>query len=156
MKLETQSPAGQAFGQRAHNLEDFAANSGMSKAKALILEDDYSFAGIVSQYFRSWRYDVVHVQDGVEGIRHVIAEDYAIILCDMLMPNLAGDMFYKAVERVKPQLCKRFVFMTGASNDKKIIDFIREVRGVIIWKPFKMHILHEAVEAIEKKHGLRA
>src|SRR4051812_3234584 len=109
MKTETQMPASKSFGQRAHNLDDFARSTGMANTKALILEDDFNFAGIVSQYFRSWNYDVVHVQDGVEGIRHIIAEDYAVILCDMLMPNLAGDMFYKAVERVKPQLCKKFI-----------------------------------------------
>lgn len=149
--IESQVAASKAFGPKRHCLDDFAPGSSADKGKALILEDDLSFAGIVSQYFRSWGYTVDHVQDGVEGIKHVINGDYRVILCDMLMPNLAGDMFYKAVERVKPQLCKRFIFMTGASNDKKIIDFIREVRGVIIWKPFKMHILHEAVDAIQKK-----
>lgn len=140
------------FGEKRHDLEGFARTSGLHKV--LLLEDDVNFASIVRQYFEAWGFSVVYVQDGVEGIKRVIHEDFSIILCDMLMPNLAGDMFYKGVERVKPHLCKRFIFMTGNHNDKKITDFVREVRGVIIWKPFKMHILHEAIQAIEKKHGL--
>lgn len=140
------------FGEKRHDLESFARSSGIHKV--LILEDEMTFASIVGQYFGAWGFSVTHVQDGVDGIKRVIHEDYSIILCDMLMPNLAGDMFYKAVERVKPHLCRRFIFMTGNHNDKKITDFIRDVKGVIIWKPFKMHILHEAVQTIEKKHGL--
>jgi CheY-like chemotaxis protein len=140
------------FGEQRHDLENFARSSGMHKA--LILEDDANFAMIMRQYFEAWGFSVTLVQDGVDGVKRVIADDFSIILCDMLMPNLAGDMFYKAVERVKPYLCKRFIFMTGNHHDKKINDFIREVRGVIIWKPFQMHILHEAIQAIEKKHGL--
>lgn len=140
------------FGEKRHDLEAFARTSGLHKV--LILEDDMNFACIVREYFEAWGFSVTCVQDGVEGIKRIIHEDFSIILCDMLMPNLAGDMFYKAVERVKPKQCQRFIFMTGNHNDKKITDFIREVRGVIIWKPFKMHILHEAVQAIEKKYGL--
>ena len=140
------------YGEKRHNLERFARASGLNRV--LILEDEIGFAAIVGQYFETWGFTVVHASDGVQGIKRVIHEDYSIVLCDMLMPNLAGDMFYKAVERVKPHMCKRFIFMTGNHHDKKITDFIREVRGVIIWKPFKMHILHEAVQSIEDKYGL--
>ncbi len=142
------------FGEQRHDLEKFARTSGLHKV--LILEDDFDFASIVREYFEDWGFSVVYAKDGVEGIKRVIHEDFSIVLCDMLMPNLAGDMFYKAVERVKPQLCKRFIFMTGNHNDTKVTEFIREVRGMILWKPFKMHILHEAVQAIVRKHGLPA
>ncbi|MGZ4965232.1 MAG: response regulator [Limisphaerales bacterium] len=144
--------ASKISGIKGHDRQKAARTA--SLPKVLILEDEVSFANIVRQYFEAWGFSVVYVQDGVEGIKRVMRENFSIILCDMLMPNLAGDMFYKAVERVKPQLCKRFIFMTGNHNDTKITEFIREVRGIIIWKPFQMHILHEAVQAIEKKHGL--
>jgi DNA-binding NarL/FixJ family response regulator len=69
----------------------------------------------------------------------------------MVMPNLAGDMFYMAVERVKPHLCKRFLFMTGHQGERKIDDFIRSVRGLVLWKPFKTHVLMEAMQAAESR-----
>ena len=71
----------------------------------------------------------------------------------MLMPNLAGDMFYAAVERVKPHLCPRFIFMTGQRGNRKVDEFIRKVRGLILWKPFQMHVLFETIQAVEKKAG---
>jgi DNA-binding response OmpR family regulator len=142
------------FGEKRHNLEIAAHTGGLHKA--LVVEDDNSFAFIVKQYMESWGYTVTIANDGVQGIKRVIADDYSIILCDMLMPNLAGDMFYKAVERVKPKTCKRFIFMTGNHNDENINKFIREVKGLIIWKPFKMHVLHETVQAVERKYGRTA
>jgi hypothetical protein len=69
----------------------------------------------------------------------------------MVMPNLAGDMFYLAVERVKPQMCRRFIFSTGHQDDPKIDAFIRKVNGLVLWKPFALQALTEAIQVIEKR-----
>jgi hypothetical protein len=69
----------------------------------------------------------------------------------MVMPNLPGDMFYLAVERTKPGLCKRFLFMTGHAADPKWDSFIRKVNGVILWKPFELHELMERIALVLNK-----
>jgi CheY-like chemotaxis protein len=89
----------------------------------------------------------------VQGIKKIMVNDYSAILCDMVMPNLAGDMFYAAVERVKPQLCPRIVFVTGQRGDRKVEDFIRKVHAPVLWKPFQMNVLFETVRTVEKKVG---
>ncbi len=58
-----------------------------------------------------------------------------------------------AVERVKPHLCKRFLFMSGHRGDRKVDEFIRKVHGLILWKPFQSHILMESIQVIEQKHS---
>jgi CheY-like chemotaxis protein len=133
--------------ERQYNLDAFFAQL----RTALIVEDDVAFAMIIRECLEGWGYSVIHAKDGVQGIKRVMVHEFDVIICDMLMPNLAGDMFYKAVERVNPQLCKRFIFMTGNHDDPKINEFIRKVRGVILWKPFQLHVLHEAVDVVEKK-----
>ena len=60
-----------------------------------------------------------------------MVSDYSVILCDMVMPNLAGDMFYVAVERVKPHLCRRIVFVTGHQGDRKVDEFIPQRPGLL-------------------------
>ena len=40
---------------------------------------------------------------GVEGVHEVLASEFDAILCDMQMPTLPGDMFYRAVERMRPR-----------------------------------------------------
>lgn len=118
---------------------------------ALMLEDDLDFSALVKEFLESAGYEVTCAISGVEGLKHIMARDFDVILCDMLMPKLPGDMFYRAVERTKPHLCKRFVFMTGHKGDPKIDAFIRSVRGLMLWKPFQLHDLTQALQVIARK-----
>ena len=120
--------------------------------KVLMLEDDVDLAGVLKEYLGSEGYVVTYAKSGVEGLKLIMVGEYDVILCDMMMPNLSGDMFYLAVERTKPLLCKRFIFMTGHKGDPKIDAFIRKVRGLMLWKPFEMHDLQAAILAIRKKN----
>lgn len=71
----------------------------------------------------------------------------------MVMPNLSGDMFYLAVERVRPHLCKRFIFMTGHREDHNWGAFAREKGCLILYKPFKFEVLLESIQTVIAKTG---
>jgi CheY-like chemotaxis protein len=119
--------------------------------KVLVLDDDESLTDLLKEHFSSLGHLVVVVKTGVEGVKHIMATDFDVILCDMVMPAMPGDMFYRAVERVRPKLCKRFLFMTGHRGDPKIEAFIRSVKGLMLWKPFEMSQLMQYIEAVVKK-----
>jgi two-component system, NtrC family, sensor kinase len=123
------------------------------KRKILVLDDDKDFIFLLREFLIEQHFEVIAVENGVEGVKQVMATDFDIILCDMAMPKLSGDMFYLAVERTKPHLCKRFIFMTGHSGDAKITEFIRRVRGLVLWKPFELYMLTEAIKTVLKKSG---
>jgi CheY-like chemotaxis protein len=137
--------------EKIHDLDSVAEPA--SRKKILLVDDDAALAELTRIILEEYGYEVDVAFDGVQGIKKVMASDYSVILCDMVMPNLAGDMFYMAVERVKPHLCKRFLFTTGHQGDRKVDDFIRKVRGLILWKPFQPHVLIESIQAVEKKCG---
>src|ERR1700683_4966171 len=99
----------------------------MQAKKILLLEDDEDFRNIIKEFLELHLYQVVTVRNGVEGVREIMASDFEVILCDMMMPTLPGDMFYLAVERMRPHLCDRFIFMTGYKGDGKVADFIKKV-----------------------------
>ena len=120
----------------------------------LLLEDDDQFASILQEFLELYSCKVTRVKDGVEGLRRIVTADFDLILCDMVMPTFPGDKFYIAVERVKPMLCKRFIFMTGHKADPKWDSFIRGVRGLILWKPFQMHELLTAMRTIFRRSRL--
>lgn len=115
------------------------------KGRVLLLDDDPVLREIITEFLAESGYKVVAVQNGGEGVREVLAGDFALVLCDFNMPSLAGDMFYRAVERIRPELCRRFVFMTGHRDDAKTNDFIAKVEGLVLWKPFPMKALLEAI-----------
>jgi CheY-like chemotaxis protein len=112
----------------------------------LMLEDNAELAATLKTFLKEHFYQVVHVTNGADGVRQLLARDFDVILCDLVMPNLPGDMFYKAVENTKPHLCKRFVFMTGHGSDSKWRRFSRDARRTMLLKPFPLPALIEAIE----------
>ncbi len=135
--------------EKTHDLD--IVGQWAARRKILILDDDVAFSEMTRMLLEQNGFEVDLASDGVQGIKKIMVSDYSAILCDMVMPNLAGDMFYIAVERVKPHLCKRIIFITGHKGDRKTEDFVRKVKGLILWKPFKNHILIETIQAVEKK-----
>lgn len=133
-----------------------AAPGAAVRRKALLLEDDATFREILQAYLAEQGMEVVPVQNGVEGVHEVLASDFDAIICDMQMPTLPGDMFYRAVERMRPHLCDRFIFMTGYRGNTKVNDFVSSVSGIILTKPFQMNDLDELLAFVELRALLLA
>ena len=120
-----------------------------SKCKSvLILEDGNVFAATLKKTLEEQDYRVTVVPNGAEGVQKILAADFDAIVCDMVMPNFPGDMFYLAVQRSRPHLCQRFIVMTGHQDNPKIAQFIEQTRALVLWKPFEMRRLFDALETV--------
>jgi DNA-binding response OmpR family regulator len=117
----------------------------------LLLEDEPELASNLKEILEQNGFGVVVVQNGAAGLQQLMGREFDAIVCDMVMPGLPGDMFYLAVQRTKPHLCKRFVFITGHRADPKIDAFIRQTRGLLLWKPFEAHELLDAIQTVLRK-----
>ena len=122
--------------------------------KILLLEDDPEFRTIMREFLESHGYQVIAVENGVEGVHEVLSNEFEVILCDMMMPTLPGDMFYRAVERTRPHLCDRFIFMTGHRGSPKVNEFIRSVNGTMLAKPFQVDDLLEMIAFVQVRMAL--
>jgi DNA-binding response OmpR family regulator len=116
----------------------------------LLVEDETMYAELLKEYLESYDYSVIVAPDGVQGLKKVMEKDFDLVICDLLMPNLPGDMFYVAVQRVKPQLAKRFIFITGHQNDPSVAEFVKKTKSLTLFKPFEMHVLLETIMAALK------
>ena len=117
----------------------------------LLLEDDEDFILTLKELLEGFSCRVTTANNGVEGLQQVMASDFDVILCDLVMPTFPGDKFYVAVERAKPHLASRFIFMTGHQADPKWDRFVREVDGLLLWKPFQAHELLSALRTVKRK-----
>lgn len=123
------------------------ADAGASqKGRVLLLEDDPLFKEGIADFLTENGYAVVVVDNGSDGVREVLEGEFAMILCDMRMPKVSGEVFFRAVERIRPELCGRFVFMTGYSGDDETTDFIERVSGFLLRKPFRFEELLDWIE----------
>ena len=104
----------------------------------LLVDDDEQLAESLRELLEAHNFVVTTARNGVEGVKEVMSLDFDAIVCDMMMPGMAGDMFFLAVQRTKPELCKRFVFITGHGGDPKVDTFIRSVDGLVLFKPVRI------------------
>jgi DNA-binding response OmpR family regulator len=117
-----------------------------NRKRILLLEDDIPLADMLRDFLQCNGFSVETAENGAEGVRKILDQEFDIILCDMVMPHLPGDMFYTAVSRINPALCRRFIFMTGHQADPKYDQFIRKVKGTMLWKPFLLSDLLSVVK----------
>lgn len=111
------------------------AQADAPKKRVLIVEDDLELANVYEALLGGFQYDVVMATDGVIALKQIRGQDMDAILCDLQMDELDGDLFYKAVERAKPHLCNRFIFITGVGDDPKYSSFLQRVKSPVLRKP---------------------
>ena len=116
----------------------------------LLLDDDIELADTLKLLLESRNFVVTTVKNGVEGLHEVMALDFDVVMCDMMMPTMPGDMFYLAVQRTKPHLCNRFIFVTGHSDNPKINEFLKKVNAVVLNKPVVTDDLVSAISFVLK------
>lgn len=119
--------------------------------RILLLDDDKELADTLSEFLCGEGYQVNCVPNGVEGMKLLMQQEFEVIICDLLMPNLPGDMFYLAVSKIKPAMARRFIFISGHQASPKWESFIRNAKALVLWKPFPMHDLLTCVEVVIQK-----
>jgi len=105
------------------------------KARMLIIDDE---PNLLKAYRRTLgeRYDVVLADSGREALA-LLEEDSAfdIVICDLMMPDFDGLMFYKRVAEILPELVELIVFCTGGVFTERMREFIESVPNEVLYKP---------------------
>jgi DNA-binding response OmpR family regulator len=122
----------------------------------LLLDDDPALASTLKELLESHNFVVTAVKNGVEGLREVMAMDFDVIICDMMMPTMPGDMFYLAVQKVKPAMCSRFLFLTGHGHDERVNNFLQRADGIVVYKPIPTAELVQMISLVLKRNERRA
>jgi two-component system cell cycle sensor histidine kinase/response regulator CckA len=105
------------------------------KKRVLVVDDDLELTLIYQHLLEAYNYEVSTASDGILALKQVLHQDVDAVLCDLRMPELEGDLFYGAVERAKPDLCRRFIFITGVADDPKYQPFLSQMKSPILRKP---------------------
>jgi len=122
-----------------------------SALRVLLLEDRDDFREVLRDHLVSRSFEVTSVPSGVEGLREIMNGAFDLIICDMMMPRVGGEMFYWAVTRLRPALGQRFVFFTGHRNNPAIEFFFQRVSATVLMKPFTLKALDSTILDVFRK-----
>lgn len=117
----------------------------------LLLDDDIELADTLKHLLESHNFVVTTVKNGAAGLQEILRLDFDVIMCDIMMPAMAGDMFYLAVKKTKPQLSERFIFITGHASNPKVTEFLSGIDAQVLYKPVNAEDLIRAISMVLKK-----
>jgi len=135
----------------SESARDPAQSNELEIKNILLVDDDIELGNTLKDLLESRNFVVTTVGDGVDALREVMNFDFDVIICDMLMPKMPGDMFYLAVEKTKPELCRRFLFVTGYGDNPKVEAFLKRIDGLVIFKPVLNDDLIHMISLVMKR-----
>ena len=91
------------------------AGSPLPHAAILLVDDEPSILLALTRLLRRDGHTVETAANGRVALRKLQERAYDLILSDLRMPELDGPGLYRALETHAPQLCQRFIFLTGDS-----------------------------------------
>lgn len=140
---------------RSHATES-EVGSDLDIRSILLLDDDLDLLETLKELIETRNYIVTTAQNGVAGLREIMDIDFDVIICDMMMPTMPGDMFYLAVLKIKPHLCSRFLFVTGHSQDEHVHRFVSTTEGLTIFKPVPPDELLQMISLVLRRNEATA
>jgi DNA-binding response OmpR family regulator len=126
---------------------DTRISPGKSK-HILVVDDDIELALTYQALLQIRGYEASTAANGAEALKLVMSGEVDAILCDLNMPELAGDLFYIEVSRARPELLGRFIFVTANTDNPLYETFLNCVRAPVLAKPVSFDRLLEQVKAV--------
>jgi two-component system NtrC family sensor kinase len=112
----------------------------------LIIDDELSLANGLARLLRRAGHTVETVANGRLALAELDEHTYDLIMCDMRMPEIDGPSLYRLLERQKPHLCSRFIFLTGDTLEPATQTFLEQSGAPCLTKPFSIAEARRAIQ----------
>ncbi|MCS7048864.1 MAG: response regulator [Verrucomicrobiae bacterium] len=117
--------------------------------RVLIVEDDEPLADVIAEVLTFENCDADFAPNALEALQRLDAGDYDAILCDVLMPRMSGEEFFRLVCQRHPHLRDRMLFMTGTTTIRSgLTDFLVGTGLPLLEKPFTVEQLRAALREL--------
>jgi nitrogen fixation negative regulator NifL len=145
IRVESEPGRGATFTVEIPVVEPPAAERAVGEPKAvalertaaiLVVDDEVEVGRLLADLLTAEGHEVETASDGAAALEKLEGRDYDLILSDLRMPRLDGPGFYRAVERRRPALLPRFIFLTGDTLSAETREFLERVSAPSLSKPF--------------------
>jgi signal transduction histidine kinase len=114
----------------------------------LLIDDEAIIVQSLRRLLQRSGYDVTTAATGLKGLAALDKRAYAVILCDMRMPDLDGPGFYRELERRHPHLVSRVIFLTGDVLSPDAQAFFTQVHRPHVVKPFNAQEIRRVIRQV--------
>ena len=118
------------------------------RRKALVVDDEESNAALVRRVLAGAGYDVESTTLSRRALVMIERTAYDAVIADVKMPELSGQELYGRVCQIRPEMARRFIFITGDIDGDDTRQFLIETRCSYFMKPFNLDKLTSAVDTL--------
>ncbi len=122
--------------------------------KILVIEDDQRIAELIKRSLEEQDLTVMLAYDGAMGKKLAISNDLALIITDIILPNMNGIDLCKEIRSIKPDIPIIMLTALGTTDDK-IEGFDAGADDYLV-KPFEMRELHARIRVLLKRNKVNA
>jgi DNA-binding response OmpR family regulator len=106
--------------------------------KILVLEDEPAVQTLIYKQLAAQGFAVTVAGDGLDGLMKLEAQRPDLIVCDVMMPNLDGMEFVKAIKAHSGTQAIPVIFLTAKTDPRSMIDGINVGARFYVTKPFQL------------------
>jgi CheY-like chemotaxis protein len=118
---------------------------GPGAGRLLVVDDDWLIATAIERSLNT-HYNVVCVRSAQAALAFIAAgEEFDVILCDLMMPDMTGMDLHAALEALNPRQAERIIFVSGGAFTARTRDFLARVPNTYLEKPFDMFQLRTLI-----------
>ena len=124
------------------------ADAASKRRRVLVIDDEPVLRRMLRTMLTNEGWDVVEAPGGKPGLERALHDDLDAVICDVMMPDLDGVDVHAELERQRPALLPRVLFISGGAVSMRARAFAerRDIR--MLTKPFSIAQLVEALEAL--------
>jgi CheY-like chemotaxis protein len=118
------------------------------RPRVLLIEDEPGIRRALTRVLRPHT-DVITAKRGDEAIQKLAKGlDIEVIVCDLLLPGATGMDVHAYIERHRPELLRRLLFVTGGATSPKTRDFAHKHRDALLLKPIDARRLQLVIDSV--------
>lgn len=119
--------------------------------RVLVVDDEPWIAEILTAMLTEDGHEVDTADEGLLALGMVQLRAYDLILCDIRMPKLDGPGFYAELERSRPDLMGRILFVTGNRFSPEVEEFLARTGAPSLAKPFRQEDVHRRTQEMLRR-----
>jgi CheY-like chemotaxis protein len=124
---------------RAAIPETASYGGNVPRPRVLIVEDERPLLDLQARMLERLGYESVLADNGVAAREVIRAQHVDAVISDVKMPGeMNGAQLYAWIQTHRPDLCDRFLFVTGDVHDPALREMLRTEPDRFVTKPFVM------------------
>lgn len=114
--------------------------------RILVLEDEPAVQTLILKQLQAHGFEVIVAGDGLDGLMKLEQGRPDLIICDVMMPNLDGIEFVKAIKSHDSTQRIPVIFLTAKTDPRSMIDGINVGARFYVTKPFQLDDLLNKIQ----------